>query len=212
MSRKRLIKKRCHISCTLMTLILLLLCSGIATADASSEKEKQKPRLIDYLIVQSAGYLGFVAVGVGKNLGNHKVNILVGYVPENFGGVGLWQFNFKYDWHPSQAIPLGAPQENIRLDPFYIGLSVIYGVHDDLFVNLPPQYPAGYYPATARHYTLNIGASIQYSSHTFFLEYTALGVGLITYKRNPEYFLNNYDYLGLESIGSLAIGVKFEFQ
>ena len=212
MSRKPFFKRLFHITSVMITLTLLLLHPGMATASASAEEEKRKSRLIDYMLIQSGGYLGFIAVGVGKDFGHHKINMLIGYIPEYIGGVEVWQFDFKYDWHPLHSIPFGAPQENIQLDPFYIGVSAIYGVHDDLFVDVPDQYPAGYYPATARHYTLNIGTSLQYDKHIFFLEYSALGVGLLAYKRDPKFFLDNYDYFGLESIGSLAIGVKFEFK
>lgn len=212
MSRKHLIKILFHISSMLVTFTLLSLHPQMATAGALSEEESRKSRLIDYMVLQSGGYLGFIAVGVGKDFGRHKINMLIGYVPEDVGGVEVWQFDFKYDWHPSQAIPFGDPQENIRLDPFYIGISVIYGAHNDLFLDEPEQYPTGYYPPTALRFSLNIGASLQYGRHTFFLEYSALDVGLIAYRKHPEFFIDNYDYLGLEGIGSLAIGVKFEFE
>ena len=212
MSRKHLIKMLFHISTMLVTFILLFLHPGMSTAAESFEEEKQKSRRIDHVVLQSAGYLGFIAVGVGKDLGRHKINMLIGYVPESIGGVEVWQLNFKYDWHPLQTIYFKASQENIRLDPFYIGISVIYGSHKDLFLDEPEQYPTGYYPPTALRYTLNLGASLQHGRHTFFLEYTALDVGLVNYINHPDFFIDNYDFLGLEGIGSLAIGVKFEFE
>ena len=213
MSRKHLIKMLFHISSMLVTFTLLFLLPEMATAgESSEEEERRKSRLIDYVVLQSGGDLGFIAVGVGKDFGRHKINMLICYVPEDVGGVEIWQFDFKYDWHPLQAIPFGSTQENIRLDPFYIGISVIYGAHDDLFLREPEQYPTGYYPPTALRFTLNFGASLQYVRHTFFLEYSALDVGLIAYRKHPEFFIDNYDYLGLEGIGSLAICVKFEFE
>lgn len=209
-SRKLLVDMLFQLSGMLAIFILLFLHPDIATADAPIQDKKElKP---DYVILQSAGYLGFVAMGVGKSFGRHKVNMLLGYVPEDVGGVEIWQYGFKYEWHPSKDIPLGIPEENIRLDPFYIGMSIIYGYHDDLFVNEPSQYPSGYYPPTAFHVTFNIGASLQHWGHTFFLEYTALDVGLVSYIKHQEFFADNYDYFGLEGIGSLAIGVKFNFE
>ncbi len=194
----------------LTTFVLLFSQPDIAMADAlTQDKEKLKP---DYLIVQSAGYLGFIAIGLGKGFGRHKVNMLIGYTPEDVGGIEIWQYNFKYEWHPLKGIPLRVPEKNIRLDPFYIGVSVIYGHHDGLFVNEPSQYPDGYYPPSAFHVTFNIGASLQHRGHRLFLEYTALDVGLVSYIKHQEFFSDNYDYLGLEGIGSLAIGVKFNFE
>lgn len=194
-----------------MTFTLLSLHPQMATAGASAEEEKQKSQLIDYMVLQSGGYLGYIAVGMGKDFGRHKINMLIGYVPEDVGGIEIWQLDFKYDWHPYQTIPLGAPQENIRLDPFYMGISVIYGDHNDLFLEQPEQYPTGYYSPTALRYTLNFGASLRYDKYTFFLEYSALDVGVVAYIKHPEYFIDNYNYLGLEGIGSLAFGIKFKF-
>lgn len=211
MSRKHLIKMLFHISRVLVTFIFLFLHFEVATAEERPEKESQISRLVDNMVFQSGGDLGFIALGVGKDFGRHKIDMLIGYVPEDIGGVEIWQVDFKYGWHPSQTITFGT-KKNIRLDPFYIGISVIYGTHDDLFVNEPAQYPNGYYPPTALRYTLNIGASLQHRKHTFFLEFTASDVSLIAYIKNPEFFIDNYDYLGLEGIGSLAVGVKFEFE
>ena len=103
MPRKYLIKKLFHISSMMVTFTLLSLHPQMATADALSEEESRKSRLIDYMVLQSGGYLGYIAVGMGKDFGQHKIGMLIGYIPENVGGVELWQFNFKYDWHPCMS-------------------------------------------------------------------------------------------------------------
>lgn len=212
MPHKHLIKMLFHLSSMMVTFTLLSLHPQMAAAGTLPEEENRKSRLIDYMLLQSGGYLGYIAVGVGKDFGRHKINMMIGYIPENIAGVEVMQLDFKYDWHPSQAIPFGAPHENIWIDPFYIGISMIYGAHNDLFLDLPEQYPPEYYPSTALRYTLNIGASLQYDRHTFFIEYSALDVGLVTFINHPEFFIDNYDYFGLKGIGSLAIGVKFQFE
>lgn len=211
MPRKHLIKMLFYISRLLVTFTLLFFNSAITMAETAASGEKPKSRQIDYTVLQSGGYLGYIAAGVGKDFGSHKLNLLIGYVPKSIGGVEIWQLDFKYDWHPSQAILLGTEKNNIWLDPFYIGISVIYGAHNDLFLYEPDHYPEGYYPSTALRYTLNFGASLKYDRHLFFIEYNILDVGLVAYIKNPKFFTDNYDYLGLEGIGSLAIGVKVEF-
>lgn len=212
MPRMHLIRVLFNIIHTLVLFALLFLNPAISIAGSSSNNNKQKNKLADHLTIQSGGYLGYVALGAGKNFGRHNINMLIGYVPENVGGVEIIQLDFKYDWHPSQLISLTAPQENISIDPFYIGLSIIYGSHDELFIALPEKYPEDYYPPTALRYTLNVGAALQYGKQTYFIEYSALDVGLVSYINNAKFFINNYDYLGLEAIGSLAIGIKFEFE
>ena len=192
-----------------MTFILLFSHSGVAT---SEEEKKRKSQLIDNMVLQSGGYLGFVAIGMGMDFERHKVNMLIGYVPESIGGVEIMQLDFKYDWHPFQAIQLETPYENFSIDPYYIGMSIIYGDHDDLFLELPDQYPSGYYQPTALRYALNVGTSLRHGRHTFFIEYSILDINLITFIKHPKFFIDNYDYFGLEGLGSLAIGVKYHFE
>ena len=212
MSRKHFTKMLLHTRNMLVTLALLSLDPQMAMASALHEEEKRKSRLIDYMVLQSAGYHGFIALGVGMDFERHKINMLIGYVPEDIGGFEIWQYNFKYDWHPFQAIQLETPYENISIDPYYIGMSIIYSDHDDLFLEPPEQYPSGYYQPTALRYTLNVGASLQHGRHTFFIEYSILDINLVTFIKHPKFFTDNYDYFGLEGLGSLAIGVKFEFE
>lgn len=212
MSRKHLNKMLFHLSSLVVTLTLLSLHPQMASADTLSEDENQESQLIDYMLLQSGGYLGFIAMGIGMDFERHKIGMMIGYVPENIGGVEITQLDFKYDWHPFQAIPFTISDKNTWIDPYYIGLSLIYGEHDDLYLELPEQYPSGYYPSTALRYTLNVGASLQYERHTFFIEYNILDVNLVTFIKHPNFFIDNYDYFGLEGIGSLAIGVKFEFE
>lgn len=212
MSHKHLIKMLFRLSSMVVTFILLSLHPQMATASTLPEEENRKSRLIDYMLLQSGGYLGYTAIGVGKDFEHHKINMLIGYVPENIGGIEIMQLNFKYDWHPFQAIQFETLHENIWIDPYYMGISIIYGDHDNLFLKLPEQYPSGYYQPTALRYTLNIGASLQYSRHTFFIEYSILDVNLVTFIKHPKFFTDNYGYFGLKGIGSLAIGVKFEFE
>ena len=212
MSRKHLIKVLFHISTILVTFTLLFLHPGMATAGASSEEEeRQKSTLIDYMVLQSAGYLGYIAVGVGKDFGRHKINFMIGYVPENVGGIEIWQLDLKYDWHPFDEIPFGSQGENSTIDPFYIGLSMIYSPDDDLFVEQPTQYPSGYYSPTALRYVLNFGAALKYGRNTFFVEYNVLDVAVVAYVKHTKHFIDNYDYLGLGEIGTLAFGVKYDF-
>ena len=214
--RKRMLQDRINNmlfhTCKIL-IIFALLFSQMATAKPFTfpEKETQESYLFDHMSIQSGGYLGYVNIGVGKDLGRHKINLSVGYVPKNIGGHEIWQFNFKYDWLPSDIIKIGAAQENIWLDPFYIGISVIYGLHNNLFLQQPEQYPPGYYSPTALRTTLNFGSSLKYNKYTFFVEFSIIDVGLIAYINHTDYFMENYDYLGLEGIGSLAVGVKFEF-
>lgn len=178
-----------------------------------AEGEKIDPGSQYHAVFQTAGYLGYIAAGVGRDFKNHDVNLLIGYVPEHIGGQEIWQLALKYAWHPFEGFGHTSVQgEHSVWDPFYLGLSVIYGHHSELFVTPPDQYPDNYYPSTAFRFTLNVGTSLNFKSSTIFLEFSALDLGLIAYLENPEFFNENYDYLGLEGIGSLAIGFKIHLR
>ena len=201
----------------LITILLMLTVSYIGITKASSSSETTDTNLTksqhNYLVAQSAGYLGFIAAGMGRDYQGHTISTLLGYVPEGIGGVEIWQLSLKYEWHPFTDLPVYDQNKNIRLDPFYVGMSLIYGMHTDLFVDEPKHYPDGYYPPTALRSTLNMGIALLYGKqYTLFLEYTVLDTGLVAYVRHPDFFIDNYDYFGLEGIGSLAIGIKIKLE
>jgi len=200
-----------------ITVMFMLTSTGVGASSAGTspqvaEGERDAPHH-NYIVAQSAGYVGFIAVGMGRDFQRHTISALLGYVPEEIGGVELWQLSLKYEWHPFAAIPLDDPSNNIKLNPFYIGTSLIYGRHTNLFVNEPGQYPDGYYGPTALRSTLNMGLSLLYGKkYTLFIEYAALDTGVVAYVRHPEFFMDNYDFLGLEGIGSLAVGIKLKLE
>lgn len=201
----------------LITVMLMFTVSHIEITQASASPETTDTDLTkphqNYLVVQSAGYLGFIAAGMGRDYQGHTISALLGYVPEGIGGVEIWQLSLKYEWHPFTDIPIYNQNQSIRLDPFYIGMSLIYGMHTDLFIDEPSQYPDGYYPPTALRSTLNMGVALLYGKqYTLFLEYAALDTGLVAYVRHSDFFVDNYEYLGLEGIGSLAIGIKIKLE
>ena len=200
------------IFCTLSVTCLVISKACLSSPqEADESKETRIPN--NYFVAQTAGYLGFIAMGMGRDYQRHTISALLGYVPEGIGGVEIWQLSLKYEWHPFTAIPLEDQRNNTKLNPFYIGMSLIYGMHNDLFVDEPGQYPDGYYPPTALRSTLNMGVSLIYGKkYTLFVEYAALDTGLVAYVKHPEFFMDNYDFFGLEGIGSLAVGIKIKFE
>ena len=193
--------------------IVTLFCFSLSAQaePEQSDNARQSSEKKDYLITQSAGYVGFIALGMGRDYGNHSVNLQLGYVPEKAGGNEIWQGTLKYEWHFMKKSRL-VEKSAISVDPVYIGMSFIYSSHDELFLDEPAQYPEGYYPPTAIHSTFNIGTAMQYGKVSFFIEYAALDIGLINYIQHPKFFADNYEYFGLQGIGSLAIGMKVDLE
>lgn len=186
--------------------------------DEDSEEEPALPGekyflMPDSAVFQTAGFAGQIAAGAGWKLTEaQELILLIGYLSKEIGGVELWQAVLKYEWHPFSDIGAGSANDNnLRISPLHLGLSAIYGRHKDLFLRLPEQYPRGYYSPTALRFTLNVGTSIKVKHLTFFMEYSALDVGADAYFREPRFFLENYNYWGLEGIGSLGFGIKVNF-
>lgn len=176
-------------------------------------KEKKSRLKPDSLVLQTAGFVGFVAAGPGWKLTDtQELILLIGYLPKSVGGVELWQATIKYEWHPFSDINIESPNgQGSKFNPLHLGFSAIYGYHKNLFITLPSQYPSDYYPPTAFRFTFNIGTSVKTGSLTTFLEFSALDVGLDAYFHDQGFFRENYNYWGLEGIGSLAFGTKVDF-
>lgn len=187
------------------------------TSTNTGNKNDKKSRFTpDSIFFQTAGFVGFVAAGPNwKITDSNELTLLIGYLPESVGGVEIWHATIKYEWHPFSDKHIGSPNgDDYKINPLHIGVSAIYGYHKNLFkiTRSPSQYPSNYYPPTALRFALNIGTSIKVDNLTMFLEYSALDVGLDAYIRDQKYFMENYNYWGLEGIGSLGLGIKVGFQ
>ena len=184
----------------------------VAEAEEAGDGEKKPWYMPERLVFQTAAFQGFIAAGAEWQFAkHHEIILLFGYVPAEVSGVSLWQATLKYEWRPFNEILFHTKSgKEYKVNPFHIGFGVIYGIHNDLFVILPDQYPDGYYAPTALRFILNMGASIKKGKYTFFTELTFLDVGLIAYIDEPGFFRDNYDYWGLEGIASIGFGVKVD--
>ena len=163
----------------------------------------------DKVVLQTAGYAGVVAGGPGWDLGtDHALSLLVGYVPKGTAPEELWQLTLKYAYRPIDPVPLNGEQAPSRWHPLHLGLGLVYGHHDRLFLRQPERYPPDYYPPTALLPTITVGTSQEEGSRTVFLEFTMLARSVDAFFSNRRYFAEQYELLGLEAIGSLAFGLR----
>lgn len=178
---------------SVIVLLLLMFPCKVTWAD---EKKWYVP---DLIISQTAGYVGYVSLGAGYFLTKRwETDLLFGYVPEFIGGDDIYQISWKNSLHPFGLKRYG----DFRYSPIYIGITTIYGLDDDLHVVLPKRYPRGYYPPTALHLAVNLGAEARYHKHGIFIEISALDTGIEAYANNPGFF-------SLSDITTLAFGYKF---
>jgi hypothetical protein len=133
-------------------LLGLWLSAGFAFAQTATV-EASRPWIPypDFYPVHIGSYQGFLAAGVGYKFGSIEVQGLLGFVPAAIGGRDIVQTTAK-SLFDILKIERGQWQSRLML-----GLGLLYGASDKLFVLLPDKYPAGYYPPSAIRFLLLTG-------------------------------------------------------
>ena len=166
------------------------------------------------VILQTGEYAGLISPGIDfRFFKRNTLTFLGGYVPGKIDGKQLWQLNLKYQIEPFRNYSLTLPNGvKLSFNPVHLGIGVVYGIHENLFTRQGPQYPSDYYTPTAFRYTVNLGTAVGYRRLTFYVDYTALDVGAISYfwDHNGKFFRDHYSFFGLSGIGTLGGGVKFK--
>ncbi len=163
-----------------------------------------------YWDAQSGSLMGLVHLSVGEAFfSNHHLSAGLGYVPklDNHPEMSLLSLRYRYQ-HPYRF----QLKKQFFLSPLNLGLSVLVGSHKELFVQLPQQYPDDYYAPTAVRMVLNYQSILHLSQKTqLYFDISILDVGLISYVREPNFFRDNYRYLGLAGITSWGLGLRRRF-
>jgi hypothetical protein len=186
------------------TFALLLLVSSLLIANGVQAKSGP------YWDVQSGSLMGLMHGSLGYTLAEkHDISIGLGYVPELDYHEEMALYSVRYQYQGSTQF---AVKDVMSVQPFRFGIGVLIAGHEDLFVELPDQYPDGYYTPTAVRLVFNYQAVLNLSPQTqAYLDISILDVGLLSYVREPEFFLDNYDMLGLEGITNWGFGVRHQF-
>lgn len=146
---------------SMTTRLALLACCGLlpclsalagTVAAAAAPKKWYQP---DYLALQHAGNIGFLAVGLGKDFRDEKLqtSLFYGVVPKAVGGVNIYTLTAKL------SIIVGEIQlrNKVTLVPFYIGTGLSYAFGDQYQTKSDNPWPRDYYPNAAYYVTPYIG-------------------------------------------------------
>ena len=166
-----------------------------------------------YVDLQSGSLMGMIHATVGDSFfDNHHFSGGMGYVPKLDNHAEMTLFSLRYRYQNPYRFNFNIKGKELQLSPINFGTSLLYGKHSDLFLELPEQYPSGYYKPTALRIIFNYQSILHISENTeVYFDISVLEVGLITYVREPEFFMDNYDYLGLEGITNWGFGVRRHF-
>jgi hypothetical protein len=163
----------------------------------------------DYLDVQSGSLMGLVHASYGAEFADrHNMLVGIGYVPKlsYHREMLLYSLRYRYDHSASWQVA------GMQFKPFSIGTGLLVGDHSDLFYQLPDKYPEGYYTPTAFRIVFNYQASLQVTPElNAYFDMSIIDVGLVGYVREPEFFNDNYRYLGLEGITNWGFGARYVF-
>jgi len=166
----------------------------------------------DNLIIQTAGYVGFIAIGLGWGVTkNSQFSLLAGYVPKSVAGIELWQLSAKFDWYVFEKSIINMSVKSIHWHPFYLGLGLTYGIHDDLWVQLPDRYPDEYYQPTAFRFLLNFGSKFSLRHYDVIFGYSLFDIEVFEYINSHEFYRKNYSFFGLAGIGSLSLAIELDW-
>jgi len=163
----------------------------------------------EHFDIQSGSLMGLLHVSYVNEYDNqHSVLVGLGYVPKlsNHKEMLLHSLRYRYDFAKTWQV------KDMILNPLSLGVGLLVSSHDDLFLDLPAQYPDGYYAPSAMRIIFNYQATLQIRPHfQAYFDVSVLDVGLISYIREPDFFYDNYDYLGLEGITNWGVGVRYGF-
>ncbi len=166
-----------------------------------------------YVGLQSGSLMGLTHASIGDSFfDNHHLSAGLGYVPKLDNHAEMTLVSFRYRYQNPYRWNFKAFDRAWSLSPGNVGMSFLIGSHKDLFVELPDQYPDDYYQPTAIRLVFNYQSILKISETTeMYFDISILDVGLISYVREPEFFIDNYDYLGLEGVTNWGFGLRRHF-
>jgi len=177
-----------------------------------SAQKKSLIRPPDHIKVQTAGGIGFIAVGVGYGNKNQKLeaDLYYGYLPESIGSVRIHSISAKLVWIPISGV---RRKKNI-LEPLTTGLVVNYSFGKQYFSFDPSNYPYRYYSfPTAIHSALFLGSrvGVNFPMHTF-VRRVSFYYEILSFDREIISLLSNSKSLHIPDILTLSLGTKINFE
>ena len=184
---------------------MLLIILVVTRANANDTVDlKQKPLNIQ---LQYAGNVGLVSVGAGRYNPGDKLNFcfIYGYLPKiiNKTAVHTLALKLSYRIAGTQISPI----YNLK---YYAGVTALYGISRNTYLNHPDHFPDGYYKTNAIHFSPHLGFQLNVNMKNpglkrvfFFTE-----LGTLDYKL---WSALSTQYVNLFDIWNISLGFGFAF-
>ena len=164
--------------------------------------------LPDHFMLQHAGNIGFMAIGLGYDMGHfYQLSLLYGFLNEQFGDskVSVNTVSLKNNFS------LTKPLTKLHFKPT-AGLAINWGYTKNTFHKLPEHYPDKYYfqnkvhlaPFIGGEFSHHITKSNYFKSVDFYYEFSSLDAYILEWIRR--------DYIKLRDVLSLSIGLKLSMK
>lgn len=149
--------------------------------------------LPDYGRLQTGGFTGLVALGLGYAAFDDILNVtlLYGFTPEVHAGHDVHSLELALDGRPFDI-----RVEAVRFVPVYVGVDLLYAFGDSYFVRVAERYrriDETYYPPTALHWGVHLGAEVDWippagfvERHGLYYEAGTVDTFLFAYAENPD--------------------------
>lgn len=152
-----------------------------------------------FLNAQHAGYAGNAALGLGYVGSTFGADALYGWTPERLAGHDVRSVTIKGLWY---LFAVGH-EAQVSVRP-YLGLGAFYSPDDELFLQLPDQYPKSYYVPSALRPALLMGLRLQVNPNfSTSMEYALLDSELA--------YVRNKGGIAYDQVGSVGFMLHYNF-
>lgn len=189
-------------------LIICIFCALLAPSLPAHAEETSrvsaKALFPNQLSIQTAGYLGFVALGAGYAFfnGAWQTELFYGYVPRRIGGYSLYLISWKNSISPFRIRLTEATQ----LTPLYIGCSAIAGLDKRLYVRSGKASSKMIFNS-ALHFSINAGFELM-TRHYALGQRRGLYVELCALYDYLRLYADHPSTIKFKDIATLAFGIK----
>lgn len=192
-------------------LILIVFTTTATFAQQTDSLKTRKWYVPDHIKMQFAGNIGFISGGPGYVSRNQSLetDLLVGFLPEKFGGDALVTISAKTTYSPWRI----RLKNSYFIIPFSMGAYLSYTFGPQFDSKWPSYYPSGYYWwATAIRSGAYVGGKVgkqitvskRKSTVELYYELGSYDLLMISYVQNRK-------FLSLPAISNLSFGVKLSF-
>ncbi len=190
----------------------VMICIAFLAADGRTAHACGEGRhwlLPDVVSMQTAGYIGYVAGGIGYLSFDRlwESTLFYGYVPREVGGIEIHTVSWKNTFYFVHFMFADV----CEITPLYLGLTILFAMDRNVHWQYSTDCPQWYYPPTGAHAAVNVGVQLLVRSELLDLTYgfyAELSM-LDTYLK--AYVWDDNDHLALNDCATLAIGYKILF-